>query len=566
MIKSLSNLKDKLLELDKKSYNTLKSVQGTYLNASNTEVHLDYIQGDPFASPSRLRIRIPLTNTQITGEMFSSPSRKIALKHFFTKEFDNVRKQKQSYISGTGKSGMIMIDTPGQEVIDRSSVEISSSYLEFRISCGIPAKGRKVMGKAAADLLCKTIPLIAEETALSFDKEKLTNALILADDQQIIREELNRLDKIAFIGNGAVLPRKSGESSLPLSHSSVVPFETPEEFKHSITLSNGKKITGMLINKGVTLIIGGGYHGKSTLLQAIERGVYNHEPYDGREFVITEDSAVKIRAEDRRSVRDVNISPFINELPNNKSTERFNSADASGSTSQAANIMEALEAGSSTLLIDEDTSATNFMIRDARMQKLVRKNKEPITPFVDRVRDLFEEQKTSTILVLGGSGDYFEAADAVIMMDEYKPVDKTAEAKELVKSYVSHRDKEYGARFPAFHERQFPFKDIKAKLDKKENIQGRGMSEISIGRSSLQLDAVEQIVSPSQTEAIAMMIKKLWKENGTSKDLVQACEDLYSKVQNDNLDVISPFSGKHPGNIALPRKQELIAAINRIRQ
>lgn len=74
----------------------------------------------------------------------------------------------------------------------------------------------------------------------------------------------------------------------------------------------------MGIPEGVTLIVGGGFHGKSTLLQALERGVYHHIAGDGREMVITRQDAVKVRAEDGRNIEKVNISAFINNLPAKK--------------------------------------------------------------------------------------------------------------------------------------------------------------------------------------------------------------------------------------------------------
>jgi predicted ABC-class ATPase len=369
----------------------------------------------------------------------------------------------------------------------------------------------------------------------------------------------------AFVSNGSVLPRKSGQSNRPLTEKEAVPFQSPEVWEYTFTLANGKKISGMGIKRGVTLIVGGGYHGKSTLLKAIERGVYNHEKGDGREYVLTDSSAVKIRAEDGRSIRNVNISPFINELPMQKKTDQFSSADASGSTSQAANIMEALEMNSRVLLMDEDTSATNFMIRDARMQKLVKKEKEPITPFIDRIRDLYEQHGVSTILVLGGSGDYFDVADYVVMMDEYRPFDKTKEAKELVTAVETIREKEKPITFPETQKRPFPRKIIENKLDRKGKIQARGLHQISIGKNALPLHAVEQLVSESQTEAIAMILKNILKqkENVSTGELINA---VYKSIEKEGLESVSPFAGQHPGNLALPRKFEIAAALNRIRE
>ena len=195
-------------------------------------------------------------------------------------------------------------------------------------------------------------------------------------------------------------------------------------------LPHAGKIQGMGIKKGITLIVGGGYHGKSTLLKALELGVYNHIAGDGREYVITDDTAMKIRAEDGRSIKKVDISMFINDLPNGKDTSAFCTEDASGSTSQAANVVEAMEAGAETFLIDEDTSATNFMIRDELMQRVVNREDEPITPFIDRIRELYEQYGISTILVAGSSGSYFHVADCIVQMNRYKPQEITAFAKE----------------------------------------------------------------------------------------------------------------------------------------
>ncbi len=237
---------------------------------------------------------------------------------------------------------------------------------------------------------------------------------------------------VAFIANGAILPRESGVSEKPLTQGAL-PFLAPPSLEIEVELPNQGKIKGLGIKKGITLITGGGFHGKSTLLKALERGIYNHIPGDGREGVVTLESAVKIRAEDGRFIASTDISPFISNLPFNLDTQKFSTPNASGSTSQAANIIEALESKSKLLLLDEDTCATNFMIRDKRMQTLIHKEDEPITPFIDRVKELYTSFGVSTILVLGGCGDYLEVADTVIMMKNYKPLDVTLPAKKIIK-------------------------------------------------------------------------------------------------------------------------------------
>jgi predicted ABC-class ATPase len=265
-------------------------------------------------------------------------------------------------------------------------------------------------------------------------------------------------------------------------------------------------------------------------------------------------------------VEKTDISPFIANLPFGKDTRRFSTEDASGSTSQAANIIEALEMRSKLLLIDEDTSATNFMIRDARMQKLVAKTKEPITPFVDKVRQLYEQRGVSTILVLGGSGDYFQVADTVIMMDEYRPVDVTNEAKRIADQTDSGRQPEGGDTFGAVLPRIVLPESFDATRGKKEKAEAKGLSKIVFGTHDIDLSFVEQLVDPSQTRAIAYMMQVLAKTFADGKTpLCDMIDKLYERIGEKGLDVVSPFYGKHPGDLALPRKFELAAAINRLR-
>lgn len=559
----MEKLTNQLKRLDGKSYKALKDIQGTYKSSSLT-LHIDYVQGDPFAAPSRIRVFIPSARTDLTPDQYKTPVRETALKHFFAKECQKMIFNTKNPVKGTGKSGMVAIDAPGQEVIDRTAVKISEDGIEFRLSCGLPAQGRRILGHQADRLLTSVIPEAVTKTLTHYDRNALDNALLLVEDQTYIRQKLKETGLISFIAEGSVLPRQSGVSNRPLQDN-VIPFTSPEEWRVSMALPSGKEITGMGIKQGISLITGGGYHGKSTLLQAVERGVYNHESGDGREYVITDESAVKIRSEDGRSIKNVNISPFINDLPFGKGTTDFSSEDASGSTSQAANIMEALELDTRLLLIDEDTSATNFMIRDARMQQLVKKDKEPITPFIDRVRDLYDRHHVSTILVIGGSGDYFDVADHIIMMDEYKPYNKTEEAKALAEEMKTNRHQEAPDTIKLDQLRPVNRQAIRKLFDRKEKVEGKGLLNIRIGKSSLDLTNVEQLTDPSQTRAIALIIKKVGKDQNGPEELKKAIDNLYEIIEADGLDYLSPFKGKHPGDFALPRKYEVAAAFNRIR-
>ncbi|MBX6395634.1 MAG: ABC-ATPase domain-containing protein, partial [Alicyclobacillaceae bacterium] len=394
------DLKRILERIDGRGYPAYRDLEGAYRFPAFTLV-IEHVQSDPFAPPSRLRVEIPLPATGIPGELYADPIRRTAMEDFILRTAsENLRGWRQK--RGSGKSGLIDIAEPSQVVLRRSAVEIRDKELIARFVVGLPARGRTVLGRQAQEMLLEDVPAWVARSFFwsAMDQQRARESVALAVDQDALRRWMAEEGLVAFVGDGAILPRESGQSDKPMKDGAV-PFRSPASLRREVRLPGGRTVSGMAIPRGVTLICGGGYHGKSTLLRALEQGVYNHVAGDGREWVLTDPTAVKIRAEDGRWVRGVNISPFINNLPYGKSTERFSTESASGATSQAANIMEALEVGARVLLIDEDTSATNFMIRDARMQALVAKDNEPITPFIDRARQLFEEWGVSTILVVG---------------------------------------------------------------------------------------------------------------------------------------------------------------------
>ena len=322
-----------------------------------------------------------------------------------------------------------------------------------------------------------------------------------------------------------------------------------------------RTLSGMGVPEGVTLIVGGGFHGKSTLLRAIELGVYNHIPGDGRSFVISQPLCAKVRAEDGRYIEQVDISPFINNLPGRQPTDRFSTENASGSTSQAANVMEALEAGATSLLIDEDTSATNFMIRDQRMQQLIPRQREPITPFVDRIRQLYDERGVSSVLVIGGSGLYLDVADTVIGMMEYRPENLTAPAREVAQTYPQERARESEGHFPAPpHRRPLP-ESLDAQRGKREKTRAFDTRSIQFGRYDIELSAVEQLVEQGQLAAIADALRYLRKYLGEAP-LPEVLDRLLDDIQEHGLDVLQP---QPAGDYSAFRRLELAAALNRLR-
>ena len=563
-MKNYKELEKILFSMDGKSYSVYKSLKGEY-RFEKYILAIDHVQSDPYAPPSKMRVIMDRKICGIPYELTDTKDKNIAVSDFLTRNFYREIQKIGNDSTGTGGSGRIFIDRCGQEILERTSVLIKRDKVEVRFEMGMPARGRRIMGKAAQKIIFEQLPEIVEKSIIydNLNKKALNEQIILVLDQEYARKMLKEKGLITFVANGSVLPRESGVSDRPMKN--AVKFKSPEKFEITLKLPSGKEVSGMGIPKGITLIVGGGYHGKSTLLAALERGVYNHIAQDGREFIISESDAVKIPAEDGRNVEKVNISGFINNLPQNKDTRAFSTENASGSTSQAANVAEALEYGTSLLLIDEDTSATNFMIRDGRMQKLVAKEKEPITPFIDRVKELYDNFGVSTILIVGGSGDYFDVANHVIMMDEYVPKDVTEKAKEIAKLDENKREFSSNDKFQGVTQR-IPLKKSFSQSGKLDKTKAKGKYNILYGKELIDISGLEQLVDDSQTNCIAVMIdyfkNKVLDEKLT---LLQAADRIYEKIEKEGLDSISSYTG-HPGNLALPRKQEFCGAVNRYRK
>lgn len=557
-----------LRRIDGRGYKAYKDLAGNYSFPDFT-LAVDHVQGDPFSAPSKMRLRVPQTVACVPEALFETRVRRIALRDFLARAVREAIPPRPR--RGTGKSGLVSIDAGGQEVLERTALVVTSEWVEARIEVGLPAEGRTILGAEAESILTRDLPAIVERALLwaSVDAERAHEHIDTVDTYEHIRALLPERGLVAFVGDEAVLPRRSGVSDLPMSD--AVPFRSPDSLRVSLTLPNARTVSGMGVPEGVTLIVGGGYHGKSTLLKALERGVYPHIPGDGRERVVSRLDVVKIRAEDGRRVARVDISPFIQHLPLGRSTTEFSTDDASGSTSQAANIVETLEVGARTLLLDEDTSATNFMVRDARMQALVAKAREPILPFLDRVRDLFDELGVSTVLVMGGSGDYFEPADNIIRMTDYQPEDVTAEAKRIALEQPTGRGVESEHPIGALRPRRPVPSSVdasrKGRGRRDVKIEARGRDQILFGYETLDLRAVEQLVDTSQTRAAGYAILLATKRFSDAPSLDAMMDRLESLFDEEGLDVLAPYgrAGEHPGNFARPRRFEVAAGLNRLR-
>ena len=579
--RDLGHLDSLLQRIDGRGYRSYRDISGSY-QFEGGQLSVDYVQGDPFAAPSRMRLRLPLKGAGIPTDLCETRIRRITVADYLARRVKRNIDQLERK-GGSGKSGLISIDAGGQEVLERSALKVTHEWVEARLEVGLPAAGRRVLGYRAAEILCRDLPQLALSSLRLEDSiaRELRQWVECVENQEAIRRELSRRDLVAFVGDGAILPRETGISQRPLRGEQVVPFESPDSLRVSFTLPNpasfagqeGQEIVGMGLSKGVNLIAGGGYHGKSTLLRALEACVYPHVPGDGREYVVTDPNAVKIRAEDRRRIEKVDISAFINDLPNRQGTGEFSTDEASGSTSQAAAIVEAIEAGARTLLIDEDTSATNFMIRDARMQALVERADEPITPLVDRIRELSTSRGISTVLVMGGSGDYFDCADTVLVMRNFRSFDETAEAKEIASGIQTGRRSETVEGFPIVSRRAPRCSSINPVRRKgRVKIDCPAVDTIRFGFETIDLRAVEQLVERSQTRAVGYalhLMARRFRDRGMS--LCRLLDGLEELLDEKGLEILnphyreSPWGTEHPGNFSRPRRHEIAAALNRLR-
>ncbi len=553
----IRRLESKLQRISGRGYKVYKDIAGKYVFDNGMILDIHHVQGDPFASPSKIRIFIPLKLTGFTSVLFNNRVRRVAFQDYilrvFAKEISRFSK-----VRGTGKSGLYFVDAGGQEILHRSDCIISEEFVEIRFTLGLPARGRSVLAQTAIDMFCKEVPKAASQIRWeNFNRKEAEEFVNTAEDAEYIRQQLPSLGIVAFIADGSILPRRSGVDSRPLEK--VIPFKSPESLRVEVETLHHGKLVGMGIPEGITLIVGGGFHGKSTLLSAIQEGVYRHIPSDGREWVVTIHSCVKIRSEDGRYIYGVDISPFINNLPLKADTKFFCTENASGSTSVAAALIEALEMGAKLILIDEDTTATNFLIRDARMQRLVEKEKEPITPFIDRVRELYSKLGISTIMVVGGAGDYLDVADTVIAMESYIPKDVTQKAKRIVEEMPTRRISEPTEPFEAMMKRIISPKTFTVR--KSHKVKSRGLKEIQFGTEVIDVSFVEQLVDNSQLRCIAEMLRSLSKK----RTLSSMKDEIYEMDRSIREKGFDALTGTPAWGLAYARPFEVASALNRMR-
>lgn len=562
----LDRLKKMMMRIDKQDYGAYQSMLGAY-DYPKFKLYIDQIPKDPYA-PSHTgvyRVKMPLEAIGVKAELRTSDIRKIAFRDFIARHFYEKCMLISKGRRGTGNSGLITIEKPGQTIMDRSSVSVTDDYLEVRFFIGLPADGRKINAEILETMLFEELPEIVDQSLFikTPDYDSLCKHVEVAEDADYLRKLLEKNDLIAFVNDGALLPRRSGIDDRPLEKNKAVIFKSPESMRYQFDLPNAGAVTGMGINEGITLIVGGGYHGKSTLLSALVLGIYNHIPGDGRELCITVSDAVKVRASSGRSVQKVDISPFLNNIPFYHDTTSFSTKNASGSTSQAASIIESIEAGASALLLDEDTCSANFMIRDARMQELVKKQHEPITSFIDCIKPMYQSVGVSTILVMGGSGDYFDVSDSVVQMKDFLPYDVTLEAKKVAVNNPTGRIHENSKGFEDIKRRNLIGDELSPLNEyKKVRISSPDINTLVFGENNVDLSDVEQLVEKAQIKAVGIAISKLIKDMDGQRSMTELSQAIMEKMKDFGVDYLDE---RHTGELATFRSIELVATINRMR-
>ena len=561
-----NRLKNQLQGIDGKDYALYQSLMGKHEYAHFT-LFIDQIPKDPYAPAYTgiYRARVKKSNAGFSDDMINPLVRKTALRDFLARTFfANCQKYSKGR-RGTGNSGLMTIGEPSQCILDRSSIVINDEFIEVRLFIGLPSSGRNIVSSIAKEMLFEELPTIVFSSLFceSMDSMQIYQHVKTVEDAEYLRSSLSSRNLVAFIADGAILPRKSGVDEKPLETNHVIPFSSPDSMRFEFQLPNKGTITGMGIEKGITLIVGGGYHGKSTLLHALELGIYNHIPGDGREFCVSIPDSVKVRASNGRYVSNVDISPFLNNMPLTANTCCFSTENASGSTSQASSISESIEAGASAFYMDEDTCAANFMIRDRRMQELVSKEDEPITSFVDCIQPLYEQTGISSVLVMGGSGDYFGVADRVIQMKEFRAYDVTANAYEVARKYPTGRRDEFSHALKNESKRYPRGQTIDPNNEYGHiRISSPNTKELIFGKTVIDLSDVEQIVEQAQVKAIGLAIHKFQEQMNGARNNRDIMKAVMEKIEEEGIDWLDL---KFTGDTAIFRGIEFIATINRMR-
>jgi predicted ABC-class ATPase len=563
---------DLLRGMDNHAYGSYRRLKNTCIAFDDFHFCFRHIQGSPGAMPASVcEINLPASNFPIPIWARSNDARSMAAADFVLRSFTRGVKAVAHQNRGVDGSGSYQCSRMPQQILERNAVIFSAAETSILFRVSLPGSRSKqvLAGEAEAMFFRELVDIVQRVKDDVGDCQRLRSQCELVEDMLHVQDQLEEHGLVAFIADGSNLPRASGVSDKP-ARRGVVPFRTPEEASVVLDFPNAGKVSGLGIHKGVTVVIGGGFHGKSTLLNALGRGIYPHVAGDGRERVVSSKRAMMVCAEDGRSIKGLDISSFIGTLPEKADPRRFFTKNASGSTSQAAAIVESMLAGADLLLIDEDSSATNFLMRDRHMRKLI--PEDPITPLLDRVRQLYEDHRVSTLIIAGGSSDYLGVADHVIAMRDYLPVDMTAEARDLdlPRTHppagpltLSDRRQMLPGNFDPCY--------INARMNKQvpiriKALRGQEFEIIEYGMDLIDVRSLKGIVDADQMLTIGHCLLLARRLELAAKGLAPSvlARELIDVLREKGLDVLQPPQSP-PVFFAAIRLLELAGAINRLR-
>ncbi|MGH2405964.1 MAG: P-loop domain-containing protein, partial [bacterium] len=555
-------LRDKLVAIHGKGFQSYQDLVGAY-RFERFVLYLDSIQSDPVAAPTRVRVRIDQAEAQVPQTEWATPAQHMAVADFLTRRvLEAIRKHVRSRWSG--RLAPLAIDAGGQTILARTACAVSEDHIEVRLALGLPSEGRKVLARAAQTLLFEELPAVVDGGLIwtNLDSNAGRRHVTVVEDYVALADALARLGLVSFLADGAVLPREPGFGDGPL-RGRAVPLSAPDELAVTVTLPHHGPLRGLGIPRGVTVVSGGGFSGKSTLLAAIAAGIYPHVPGDGREGVATVPDAVTIRAEPGRRIERVDVSGFIRQMPQRYDVTALAVEHATGVEAMAASTAEALEVGTSLLLCDEDDSVVPFLARDALMRQLVPSHQEPLIPLIDHLRPLWESRGISSVVVTGGLGDYLAVADTVILMEAFQPVAATARARTIVAGAAERLSHDPPLLSPA---PRYPLPRGFAGLRGRQRVEMRGRGTLAMGRETVDLGGLRQLIDPSQARAagwaILYGIEKGYFDGATS--VVEAIDRVFADIEQSGLGILTPeddLSGEH----AMPRRHEVAALLNRMR-
>lgn len=552
-MKAHFEFKNILQGIDGNDYKSYESIEGEYLFNDYT-LYVDHIQVHPSACRSNIRVKMPQNVALFPSDTYSNRSREIALRDFITRRFYYL-------IQISGMSEFIFIDSPGQEILERTTAFVDQYFVEIRFAINLPSANKLVEGNLAQDIFFDKLPSIINNSIVfeNLDNDSLYKHIKTSEDADFLRNELENLRLIAFIAENSILPRQSDTNSLPME-SEAVPFISPDTLKMDVELPNKGQITGMGLLRGITLIVGEDGHGKTTLLNAVGHGIYNHIPGDGREYVVSNPNSVIVRAEHGRSIQNINISPFIKNLISEQSTDSFSIDKAESVVSQVANVIESIEVGADVLLIDEGTSANNFLYYNYNSRGTVSEQHEDITSFIDKARSLYNEYMVSSILAMEQAENHFGIADYVIQMSEFKALDVTEKAKEIAQK--NNDPNKINGHFGIIRDR-IPLLDLSS-IKTKEDIDATAneISCIEFESDIIDLNSIEQLVTVSQIKAIREAIEYAKRYMDGKKSFRQVTSLVMLDIGRSGLDILNQ---KLLSNYAEFRKIELAAVINRLK-